>query len=158
MAYKQSNPIVRLVVLALVAWGVWKYGVPWLKSQGFGSSRSSAKVASSPSADCVSAVDDAVAVWSRDIVRFMNPPIDMNEWGDFRSSIDDRLHSAGSTCNCATEACGMATQASRDLRRLLSEMDAAVRSGGAPPGDLVQAQESIDLKLEEAWKLADAGK
>lgn len=157
MAYRQGNPLVKLVILAVVVWAGWRYGLPWVKQQGFlGTSKTT--VTDTPNAACVSAVDDAVAVWSNGIVRFMNPPIEPAVWSDFRSDVDRKIEQASSACNCISESCGLGTQISRDLRRLLSEMDAAVRSGGPPPGDLVQSQEAIDLKIEQAWKLVDAGK
>lgn len=157
MAYKEGNPLVKLVILAAVLWGGWKYGLPWLQKQGIvGGSRPA--VSGSPSADCVSAADAAVATWSDGITRFMNPPVDPSAWGDFRAEVERKLDQTRGACGCATQACGMATQVSRDLRQMLSDMDAAVRSGGPPAIDLVRTQESIDLKIEEAWKLADAGK
>lgn len=157
MAYRQTSPLVKLVILGLVVWGVWRYGVPWLKEQGIGGG-SKVTAEQTPNVSCVSAADDAVAVWSRGIVRFMNPPLDQSAWGDFRAEVERKIDQARSACSCPSESCALANDIASDLRKMVSDMDAAARSGGPPPGDLVRAQESIDLKIEQAWKLAEAAR
>jgi hypothetical protein len=157
MAYRKSNPLVKLVILGIVVFGAWRYGLPWAKEQGFvGGSRSAAT--GSPGGECVAAAESAVESWSRGVVRFVNPPIDVAAWSDFRGEVERRLDAARSACSCQAESCVTATDALRDLSSLLSDLDAAARSGGAPRGDLVRAQESLDLRIDEAWRLADAGK
>ena len=157
MAYSQTSPIVKLLILGVLLWTGWRYGLPWIQSQGFvGSTRPSAQ--GSPSAVCVSAADEAVAAWSGGVVRFMNPPIDASAWSDFRRQVEGKLDRAGSTCGCQSESCRSAREVVSELRRLVSEMDSAARNGSSPPGDLVRAQERIDLLIEEAWKHADAGR
>jgi hypothetical protein len=158
MAYRQSNVLVRLAVVCVVAWAAWKYGLPLLEREGIiGGSRSGPSV-SSPSADCVGAADEAVAAWSRGIVRFMNPPVDEASWGDFRRDVRSRVDRARSACGCSSESCRMARDVAGEVAAVLSDMDSTVRGKAPPPGDLVQRQERIDLMIEDAWKLADAGR
>lgn len=158
MAYRQSNAFVRLAVVCVVAWAAWKYGVPLLEEKGIiGGSRSRPSV-SSPSTECVEAADEAVAAWSRGIVRFMNPPVDEASWGDFRRDVRSKVDRARSACSCSSDACRKASDVVGDVASILSDMDSTVRGRTPPPGDLVQRQERIDLMIEEAWKLADAGR
>lgn len=157
MAHRKSNPLVKLVILALVVWGGWRYGLPWAKQQGLvGGSRQAA--AGSPGGECVAAAESAVATWSGGVMRFMTPPVDSAAWSDFRGEVERRINAARAACSCQAESCRVASDALGDLSRVVSDMDSAARGGGPPPGDLVRAQESIDLRVDEAWRLADAGK
>jgi hypothetical protein len=157
MAYRQSHPLVKVVILAIVVWAGYHFGVPWAREQGLlgGTTR---EQGATPNAACVTAVDDAVAVWSRGLVRFVDPPVDTSAWSDFRVEVERKIEKGRAACDCPAESCALAKEIASDLRRVLSEMDAAARSGGSPAVDLVRAQESIDLKIEQAWVLADSGK
>ncbi len=157
MAYKQGNPLVKLVIFAGVLWAGWQYGVPWAKGQGLLGGRAEA-VQETPNATCVSAADEAVATWSQGIVRFMNPPIEPGAWSQFRADVSGKIDQTHAACGCPAESCTLAKEVVRDLKLVLLEMDSAARTGGPPPSDLVRSQESIDLKIERAWKLVDAGK
>ena len=91
MAYRQGNPLVKLVVFALIAWAAYRYGLPWLQQQEFTSGGRGSSVSDTPNAACVSEADDAVAVWSNGVIRFMNPPIDRGAWDDFRREVERKI-------------------------------------------------------------------
>lgn len=158
MAYKQGNPLVKLVILAVVVYAGYKFGLPWAKEKNLlpGSGSSSQRTARD--AGCLELAESASGVWAAGFSRFMNPPVDAAAWGEFRSEVDGAISRAKSGCGCAEESCGKAKEAMSALRSLVSEMDAAVRSGGPPPSDVVRAQEAVDNLLDEARTLTNQGK
>ncbi len=152
----QGNSLVKVIVIAVIAFGAYKYGWPWLQAQGsFG--LGSKSVAAGPDADCVVTADSAVSYWSGGVLQFMNPPIDQGSWGSFRSDVERSISEAQSSCSgCSSEACDTALDAVSQLSSLLSDMDSAARSGGAPRADLVRSQERLDSTIAEAWDLLRA--
>lgn len=49
-------------------------------------------------------------------------------------------------------------QSMRELRTLVSDLDAAIGSGGSPGSDVVARQEHIDAGISDARDLMSAGK
>ena len=157
MAYKQGNPLVKLVILAVIVFAGYKFGLPWAKEKnllpGSGSSPRAER-----DAGCLELAESASGVWAGGFSRFMNPPVDPAAWGEFRSEVDGAISRAKSGCGCPEESCGKAKDAMSALGRLVSEMDAAVRTGGPPSSDVVRAQERVDTLLDEARTLTNQGK
>lgn len=157
MAYKQGNPLVKLIVLAVIVYAGYKYGLPWAKEKNLIPGGSTA-AKTSKNDGCLSLAVNAGDVWSGGVARFMNPPVDASAWSSFRSNVEGAISSAENGCGCSEESCAKAKEAMSELGRLVNDMDAAVRSNGPPTVDLVRAQEKIDNLLDEARSLTNQGK
>ncbi len=146
--------LLKWIILLALIFLAWKYGLPLLQRQG----RSTTTSASGASNSCVGAASAASDAWGRGIGRFVNPPYDTNAWAAFRSDVESRITSAESACSDSSESSTKVQSAMRDLRGLVSDLDAAIRSGNAPPSDIVQRQEAIDRQIDEAQELVRSGK
>ncbi|MFA6955100.1 MAG: hypothetical protein WC538_04425 [Thermoanaerobaculia bacterium] len=158
MAYKQGNPFVKLIILAVVVYAGYKYGLPWAKEKNFLPSGGSNVSQSSKDEGCLGLALNAGDVWSGGIASFMNPPVDAAAWSGFRSNVEGAISSARKGCSCPEESCRKAKEAMSELSSLVRDMDAAVRSGGPPTVDVVRAQDKIDGLLNEAQSLTNQGK
>jgi hypothetical protein len=140
-----------LIVVAIVA---LKVGLPYLQKQAD-------RIRPTPTAvdnPCIAAAQHASDRWGSGIGRFTNPPYDFDAWTSFTSSVYANIATAESGCSCPAESCSKVRDAVRDLRILVGDLDAAIRSGSAPPGDIVQRQSAIDSQLDAARDLAHSGK
>jgi hypothetical protein len=150
--------LVKWIVVIAVVFAIWKYAIPYLKEHS-GSSGGTTTSSSGGGGDhsCVSAAERASETWGSGLRQFINPPYDMGSWSSFRSDVDSKISIAEGACTCAAESCAKTRNAMRDLRGLVSEMDAAIRNGSSPPSDAVTRQESIDNQITEAGELARSG-
>jgi hypothetical protein len=148
--------LVKLVIVIAALYLGWKYVLPKVKEKLDSSSTSSS--ASNVGSACVDRAAAASEAWGSGLGRFVNPPIDLNEWGGFRADIETKIARAQAECGCAEESCRAAKSALGDLRALIAEIDAAARSGMPPPSDAVQRQEAIDEAITAAGELAKSGK
>ncbi len=147
--------LLKWVVLLAIIFLAWKYGLPWLQRQ---SGSHSTTAAAGAGGSCVGAAQSASDAWGRGIRQFVNPPYDTNAWSAFRSDIESRISAAESACSDSSESSTKVRNAMRDLRGLVSDLDSAIRSGGAPPSDIVQRQEGIDRQIDDAQDLVRSGK
>lgn len=147
--------LVKLIVVIVILFFVWKYGLPWLQRQQSGGSSSTHAAATS---GCPGAAARASETWGSGLHSFVNPPYDLNAWSTFHDSVESKISAAESECSCSGASCEKAHAAMRDLRSLLSDLDSAIRGGTAPPSDLAQRQEAIDKQIDEAADLTRAGK
>jgi hypothetical protein len=148
------NKLLRLAVIVAVVFFAWKYGLPWVQQKTGSTTSAPARADDS----CVGAARAASEAWGSGIRQFVNPPYDTGAWSSFRSGIDSKIAAAESSCSGSTESCAKGQSAMRDLRSLVSDLDTAIRSGGAPPSDIVQRQESVDRQIDEAQELVRSGK
>jgi hypothetical protein len=149
--------LVKWIAVIAVIVIVWKVVLP--KLNGEHSDRTSSKSSrSAPDNNCVRRAEAASEKWGSGLGRFANPPYDMSAWSTFRGEVDAKIDGATADCSCSEESCQKATGAMRDLRGLVSEMDAAIRNGSSVPDDAVQRQERIDNQINEAADLVRAGK
>jgi hypothetical protein len=82
----------------------------------------------------------------------------MAAWQEFKSHVDERIGRADDKCSCSDDSCTRAKEALTELRRVVGDVDAMIRSGSPPPSDIVQRQERIDDALNAARDAADRGK
>ena len=145
-----------VVILALLVFG-WKALGPRIK--GRVSTKSAATSIDARADDsCVGRATAASNAWGNGLGRFVNPPYDIEAWSRFKSDVDQRISEADSACTCERESCLKTQGAMRDLRNLVSELDASVRNGSPPSTDFVRGQEAIDNALDEARELLREGK
>jgi hypothetical protein len=149
--------IVKWIVVIAIAVAVWNVGLPWAKRQNFGGTSASSTGRGGDSS-CTRSAESASSAWGGGIIRFINPPYDMNAWASFKSDVDSEISSAESQCSCTEESCVKTRLAMTELRAIVSEADNSIRNGSAPPEDLVQRQERIDNLIEEGAALVRAGK
>ena len=138
-----------LVILALIFF-VWKMAMPWIQKKSAPAAAQSGQAADTP---CVRAAAEASERWGSGLSRFASTTSETTEWQTFRGMAEGRIGSAESACGCDTPSCAKARDALRDLRGIVSDMDSALRSGSAPPGDVVQRQEAVDNTINEARSL-----
>jgi len=146
-----------IVIIALV-FGVWKYVIPWVKNEANSMGRSSNLSSASGNSPCVSAAENASSAWGGGIGRYVNPPYDINAWSSFKSNVDGKISNAESECSCSEDSCRTARSAMGDLRALVADLDSAIHGGASPGQDIVQRQEAIDNKINDARGLVQAGK
>lgn len=149
--------VIKWVLIAAVLFVAWKVVVPWvLKETGAAKSRVSSGAASDNS--CVRSAEEASETWGRGLGRFVNPPYDLAAWSTFRGEVEAKISESESLCGCVEESCVKTRAALGDLRALVLDLDGAITTGGSPPGDVVQRQESIDNRIAEASDLMKSGK
>jgi hypothetical protein len=148
--------LLKLLVVAAIVFGAWKYGLPWIKQQT--SHTVEASAAGSAESSCIANAERASESWGSGIGRFVNPPYDMDAWSRFRQDTEAQIATAESSCEGSSESCQTARAAMRDLRSLVADLDSALRNGTSPAGDIVRRQESIDNQLNAAHAMARAGK
>lgn len=146
--------IVKVLVLIVVLYVAWKYGLPWLQHQQSGGGTTPAAAQSG----CPAAAARASEAWGSGLHSFVNPPYDLNAWSTFHDDVENKIASAESECSCSGDSCEKARSAMHDLRSLVSELDSSIRNGSPPPSDLPQRQEAIDKQIDEAAELTRAGK
>jgi hypothetical protein len=137
--------LLKLAVVVVIVWAIWKVGVPWWESRNRGAS-GPAEAGSS----CPAAAERASNTWGSGLGRFANPPYDLAAWGDFRGRVEESIRKAESECGCSQPSCESVRDALRDLRGLIADLDTSIRNGTPPPGDIVQRQERIDNAIEQA--------
>jgi hypothetical protein len=139
--------LIQIVIVVVLAFLIWKKGIPWWNAH-HGSASSSTTATAGGS--CVELAERASEVWGSEIGHFANPPYDLGAWGAFRSRVDVAIAKAESQCNCADESCTKSRQAMSDLRGLVNDLDGSIRGGTEPPSDIVQRQEQIDNAINAA--------
>lgn len=150
--------LLKWIVIVAVVFLAWKTLVPWMKRQSSGgSSTSRTSVGAIGDDSCVGLAERASEKWGSGLAQFVNPPYDLAAWGNFRSDVDAQIARAESKCSCAAESCTKVRGAMGELRSLVSDMDSAIRNGSSP-GGIVQRQEMIDNRINEARDLQAAGK
>lgn len=148
--------IVKWLVLIGIVFFAWKVFLPWMQQQKFGGKPVSI-TASAGDESCAGMAERASESWGSGLAQFVNPPYDLVAWSSFRSGVDTKISAAESRCNCAKESCAKVRDAMRDLRALVSDMDASIRNGSSP-GGIVQRQEAIDDRINEGRDLQAADK
>lgn len=138
--------LLKLAVVVVIIWAIWKIGVPWWESQQKHSSSGKAESGST----CPAAAERASNMWGSGIGRFVNPPYDLAAWGEFRGRVEDSIRQAEKDCACSQPSCESVRRALTDLRGLIAELDTSLRNGTPPPSNIVQRQEAIDNAIEEA--------
>jgi hypothetical protein len=146
--------IVKWLVILIVIFLAWKYLSPKFLKKSAAPTGDGTFVNSS----CIGAADKASSAWGSGIGKFVNPPYDMDAWTIFRSDIDSKIANAEGQCACVAESCEKVRAAMSELRGLANDLEGALRNGSPPPGDIVQRQEAIDKKLDDARDLIRAGK
>jgi hypothetical protein len=142
----QFNTIVKLIIVAAVVLAIWKYVLPYVtRNQPVTSSSER----TSPATNCVFEARAANSYWGSNISRF-NGTVDRQAWAEFKSHVEDHISRAERKCYCNDDPCARAKGAMSELRALANEWDTAALSGGPPPSDSVQRQESIDNALNAA--------
>jgi hypothetical protein len=149
------NRIGKLIVVIAVVYLAWKYGLPWIQHQTSGGGSTTTAAAQS---GCPGAAARASEAWGSGLHSFVNPPYDLAAWSSFHDGVESKISAAESECSGTSESCDKARAAMRDLRSLSSDLDTAIRSGSAPPSDVVQRQEAIDKQIDQAAELTRAGK
>jgi hypothetical protein len=149
--------LVGWIIFLVVLYIGWTKLAPKLKETSV-AGKSATSTAGGGNSSCTSAAERASSEWGSGLGRFVNPPYDLDAWASFQNGVNRRISDADAVCTCIEESCGKARDAMRELRGLVSELDGAIRTGGSPPADAVQRQESIDRQIEEAQNLARDGK
>ena len=149
--------VLKAVVVIVIVFAIWKYGVPWAKKE-FASKSKSSSGASSGDGSCVRSAERASEAWGSGLRQFANPPYDANAWSSFRDDVESKISTAESDCKCEDESCTKARGAMSDLRSLVNDVGGAIQGGSSFPADAVQRQESIDNRINEAGDLVRAGK
>jgi hypothetical protein len=142
-----GRTVVTWLVLIVIIIVAWKVILP--RVQGRVDAAEESPGAGGGSA-CVKRAQGASEKWGSGIGQFVNPPYDMEAWSMFKNDVDARIDAAESECACDDDACQKAGEAMRELRSLVSEIDNSMRNNARPPDDMVQRQEGIDNKLDQA--------
>ncbi|HEV8657372.1 MAG TPA: hypothetical protein VGS96_01980 [Thermoanaerobaculia bacterium] len=143
-----GRTLIKLLIAAAVLLFLWKKGLPWLNE------RQAAKTSTTTSkgTNCVIEARSASEFFGSNIRAFANPPYDMTAWTEFKSTVDEHIGRADDKCSCGDDSCTHAKEAMSELRRMVGDVDAMIRSGSPPPSDIVQRQERVDDALNAAAK------
>jgi hypothetical protein len=150
--------LVKLVVVVVIVFAIWKYVIPWAKDEMGGFAGKSSSATATGDSGCVNSAERASSAWGAGLGRFVNPPYDLDAWSNFKGDVDGKISQAESDCSCAEESCTKVKSAMSDLRTLVSDFDHAIRTGSSPGSDAVQRQEQIDRQIDDARELLRAGK
>jgi hypothetical protein len=148
--------LLKWIVIIAIAFFAWKVVLPWIQGQKFGGK--SVSISSNVGDDsCAGQAERASEKWGSGLAHFVNPPYDLAAWSDFRRGVDEQISRAEAKCTCAAESCTKVREAMGELRSLVSDMDGVIRNGSSPD-QVVQRQELIDNRINEARDLQQAGK
>lgn len=150
--------IVKWLVIVVIAFLAWKYLSPKFLKQSTTTTSAPAEQGGFVNSSCIGAADRASQAWGSGVGKFVNPPYDLDAWSIFRSDVDSKIANAQGQCACVGESCHKVQSAMHELSSLVSDLDASLRAGTPPPGDVVQRQEAIDRELDEARELVKSGK
>ncbi|HUP62485.1 MAG TPA: hypothetical protein VNA69_18925 [Thermoanaerobaculia bacterium] len=150
--------LVGWIIFLVLLYFAWTKLAPKLTDVKLGSKSTTTGAGVGGGNSCTGAAESASSEWGGGLVRFVNPPYDLDAWSSFQGSVNRRIGDAEAQCTCIEESCGKARDAMRELRGLVNELDTAIRTGGSPPSDAVQRQESIDRQITEAQELVRSGK
>jgi hypothetical protein len=140
--------IVKWVAVLVVLGVLWKLVLPRvMHDRSASTATTSSSGTGTLQAACVPAAERASDAWGNGLRQFINPPYDLEAWSTFRNDVETRISSAESACSCPADSCVKSRDAMRDLRALMTDMDASIRSGSPPPSDVVQRQEAIDNQI-----------
>src|SRR3954454_14583268 len=143
--------ILKLLIVVIVLFFAWKYLSPkLLKKDTTTTTTEGSPAGTFVNSSCIAAADKASSAWGSGIGRFVNPPYDMDAWSVFRADVDSKIANAEGQCACVAESCEKVRSAMSELRGLANDLEGALRNGSPPPGDIVQRQEAIDKKLDDA--------
>jgi len=157
--HHRMKRVSRLVIVVLIVLAINKWGKPWYRQHyGSGAAASTTGAQKPVENECVQSAQAASEAWGSGLKSFVNPPYDLNAWSSFRGDVESKITTAERGCTCADPSCEKVRDAMRDLRSLVSDLDNAIRSGGSPGSDIVQRQEAIDNRIDEAADLVRQGK
>jgi hypothetical protein len=142
--------LLKWVVILVVLLIGWKALAPRVKAFKTAKTAATSTTGAKGDDSCVGRATSASNAWSNGLSRFINPPYDVEAWSSFASDVKQHISEAEAACSCESESCIKARGAMSDLRALVSEMDASVRSNSPPASDLVRRQEAIDNAIDEA--------
>src|SRR5205085_11687525 len=144
--------VVKWLLVLVVLGALWKIALPRVMHDRNAATTSSSGTGTLQ-ASCVPAAERASDAWGNGLRQFINPPYDLEAWSTFRNDVETRISSAESACSCAADSCVKSRDAMRDLRALMTAMDAAIRSGTTQASDIVQRQETSDNQTSVASDL-----
>ena len=100
---------VKVVVVAVIAILVWRFGISRWKESRVDSA--SATSSASPNSNCVKRAEAASEMWGGGLRQFVSPPYDINAWSTFRNDVDSKINNALADCGCSDASCQKASAA-----------------------------------------------
>ncbi len=143
--------LLTLAVLAVVVYLGYTRGLPLLEKHRERQAATDSAV--DEAWRCVDLARQARATVSDQMRQFPRPPVDPGLWAAAMTHTGRELSSADSACRCGAPACGSASRALRQMRRLINQFDRAVRGDGSGFGNPATYQEEIDRLLADAEAL-----
>lgn len=157
MAQKSGLPgIVKLLLVLIVGFFAITQGWPWLRDR-LGGGSESVPAGNEEAGRCVARAEAASQALADAIIRFQQPPADLEAWDSARSGAEDRISSAEEACACPAESCKRAETALSEIRDLAASADDMLR-GGSGFSNLATRQERIDELINGARNLARQGR
>ena len=143
--------ILRPLLLLVAIYFAYTELFPWLKDLSK-PDRPSADAA--PSARCFFRTEEAQDLFAEGFRRFSAPPVDLDHWQDHYENVSHALSVADAACNCDEEACGRATSALGQLRRLMDDTHDSMSRNLGFPSDSVGRMDEFQRAFNQAKTLA----
>jgi len=149
----------QLVVLAVLGYLFWVYGLPWVHRQVGQSRPPVGNPARGEGGNCVQMVARASEELHDNMLDTGRALMDDASWDSVAEQVDYELDEARSACTCKLESCALARAALSTLEAVFSSARTAlVRSSQSVPLELSRPYEQANQQLWDAYDLAREGK
>jgi hypothetical protein len=150
--------LVQLVVVAALGYGLWAYGIPWIRREVGRTTPPVSSAVPGAGGACVQLAARASEALHDELLDSARPLMEDDQWEDAVRGVEATLFEASQGCGCALESCAKTRSALVALTSLLSSARGSFRASQSVPLELSRAYEVANQELWEAYDLARDGK
>jgi hypothetical protein len=150
--------ILQLLLLALLGYLIWVYGVPWVRRQAGQTGPPVSGLARGPGGSCVQAAALAAEGLHDRLLDHTRALMDDEAWGELVGEVETAMGDARVACTCKLESCATARQAIASLDWVFTAARDQMRSSQSVPLELGRRYEQANQQLWEAYDLARDGR
>jgi hypothetical protein len=151
--------LLQLVVLAVLGYLFWMYGLPWVNRQVGQSRAPVSSPARGPAGLCVQMAARASEELHDNMLETGRALMDDATWDSVSDQVASEMSQARMACTCKLESCALARTALSTLDGIFSSARGALlRSSQSVPLELSRPYEQANQQLWDAYDLAREGK
>ena len=148
----------QLVVLAVLGYLFWIYGLPWVQRQVGQSRPPVSNPARGEAGLCIQLAARASEELHDNMLEAGRALMDDATWENISEQVDSEIDQAGYACTCKLESCALVRTALSTLEQIFSSARGArLRSSQSVPLELSRPYEQANQQLWDAYDLAREG-